>query len=87
VQKENDELRAEVERAQQPGSATEEELVELKEEFSRRLGSADQTIARLQVSGQVTSSCAQALSDVQVASLLVKMLNSAATTACNVSAG
>lgn len=48
VQKENEELRTELEQAQPPGGATDEDLVELKEEFSRRLGSADQTIARLQ---------------------------------------
>lgn len=50
VQKENEELRTELARAQPPGSATDEDLAELKEEFSRRLGSADQTIARLQAS-------------------------------------
>lgn len=48
VQKENEKLRNELKQAQQPASLAEEELLELKEEFSRRLGSADQTIARLQ---------------------------------------
>lgn len=50
VQKENEQLRTEVKQAQQPGGIAEEELVELKEEFSKRLGAADQTIARLQAS-------------------------------------
>ena len=50
VQKENEDLRTELEQAQPAGSATDEDLAELKEEFSRRLGSADQTIARLQAS-------------------------------------
>ncbi len=50
VQKENEDLRTELEQAQPTGSATDEDLAELKEEFSRRLGSADQTIARLQAS-------------------------------------
>ena len=50
VQKENEELRTELEQAQPPGGATDEDLAELQEEFSRRLGSADQTIARLQAS-------------------------------------
>ncbi|DBA77123.1 hypothetical protein WJX77_012006 [Trebouxia sp. C0004] len=48
VKKENEELRVELEQAQPPGGATDEDLAELKEEFSRRLGSADQTIACLQ---------------------------------------
>ena len=50
VQNENASLRTELELAQQPGTATEEELSDMKEEFSRRLGSADQTIGRLQAS-------------------------------------
>ena len=47
VQKENDKLRAELEQAERPAFAIEDEL---KEEFSRRLGAADQAIARLQAS-------------------------------------
>lgn len=50
VQKENDTLRSDLKQAQQPGGVTEEEVLELKEEFSRRLGTADQTIVRLQAS-------------------------------------
>ena len=50
VQKENEKLRNELKQARQPATLAEEELVELQEEFSRRLGSADQTIARLQAS-------------------------------------
>ena len=50
VKKENETLRTELKQAGQPGGVTEEEVLELKEEFSRRLGAADQTIARLQAS-------------------------------------
>ena len=52
VQKENEKLRNELKQAQQPASLAEEELIELREEFSRRLGTADQTIACLQASEQ-----------------------------------
>lgn len=50
VQKENETLRTDPKHAQQPGGVTEEEVLELKEEFSIRLGTADQAIVRLQAS-------------------------------------
>ena len=50
VQKENETLRTDLKQAQRAGGITEEEVLELKEEFSRRLGTADQTISRLQAS-------------------------------------
>lgn len=50
VQKENETLRAELKQAEQPGDVTGEEVLQLKDEFTRRLGAADQTIARLQAS-------------------------------------
>ena len=49
LQKENEQLREGLEAAQHPGSLAEEELLDLKEEFARRLGSADKTVAELRV--------------------------------------
>ena len=49
LQKENEQLRKGLEAAQQPSSLAEEELLDLKEEFARRLGAADRTVAELRV--------------------------------------
>lgn len=57
VQKENEGLRTELKQAGQSGGVTDEEVLELKEEFSKRLGVADQTVARLQASKSRTARC------------------------------
>lgn len=51
LQKENGDMCKELQRARSnnPASDAEEELAELHEEFTRRLGQADKTIAQLQV--------------------------------------
>ena len=49
LQKENEQLRKGLDAAQHPGSLAEEELLDLKEEFARRLGAADRTVAELRV--------------------------------------
>jgi len=49
LQNENETLRHELESARAPSSATESDLQELQEEFTRRLATADRTIASLKV--------------------------------------
>ena len=51
LQNENEALREEVASARAPRSATDDELRELQEEFTRRLATADRTIASLKVLG------------------------------------
>ena len=50
LQNENETLREEVASARAPRSANDAELHELQEEFTRRLATADRTIAGLKVS-------------------------------------
>ena len=50
LQKENTQLREELEETSAPRSATEQEVVELKQEFTRRMAAADKDISRLKVS-------------------------------------
>lgn len=49
LQNENETLRHELKSARAPSSATESDLQELQEEFTRRLATADRTIASLKV--------------------------------------
>lgn len=49
LQKENTKLREELEDAQTPRTATDEEVLELKQEFSRRMAAADKDLSRLKV--------------------------------------
>ena len=56
VQKENEQLRSQIKEAQPAGMA-EQDMLELKEEFTRRLGAADQTISRLQACVSRTPAC------------------------------
>lgn len=49
LQKENTQLRNELEECRAPQSATDQEVLELKQEFTRRMATADKDIARLKV--------------------------------------
>ena len=60
VQKENEQLRSQIKEAQPAGMA-EEDVLELKEEFTRRLGAAHQTISRLQACFSGAPACTSAL--------------------------
>lgn len=47
LEKENNELRAALEKSRAPKSATEQEVAELTQEFSRRMASKDRDLSKL----------------------------------------
>lgn len=70
LEKENDELRAELETAREPSTETEADLQELREEFAKRIAAADKTIAGLKVQSLDPASSIQVACILQVPGLL-----------------
>lgn len=61
LQTENNELRAELERQQVPKSATDQEVAELTQEFSRRMAAKDKDLSKLKVGLEYTCCSEQGL--------------------------